>query len=181
MAERQNIGRFFAAMQASTCRRGMRPASAISSSSLRYTASSVGPRRKLRSPLQKAAVLACVNRRAHRNVATYVSRPHLGRILAISAILDGISAAVGLLAVAQHVALQRARVEGVGLAHHVATCVHHAAPQRARLVPSRVARICAEDEEQRQRGHRHGEGHGWQAPRAPEQTRRAPSLSTSLG
>mmetsp|Transcript_13513 Transcript_13513/g.41018 ORF Transcript_13513/g.41018 Transcript_13513/m.41018 type:complete len:272 (+) Transcript_13513:570-1385(+) len=58
MALSMNIGRLFAAMHASTCSSDIRPMLTICISSLRKTASSVGPRRKLRSALAKAAVLA---------------------------------------------------------------------------------------------------------------------------
>merc|ERR1719199_393877 len=60
IALRQNIGRLDAAMHASTCSGDISPAAAISSSSPRSVSSLVGPRRKLRSALAKAAVLAAI-------------------------------------------------------------------------------------------------------------------------
>ena len=50
---------------------------------------------------------------------------------------------------------QGVRVGGsrVAPAHHVAAVVDDAAPQRARLVPSRVRRVSTEHEQQRQLSH----------------------------
>jgi len=52
------MGRFLAAMVASTCSSEMRPCSTICIISLRKVGSSSGPRRKLRSALAKTAVFA---------------------------------------------------------------------------------------------------------------------------
>mmetsp|Transcript_44599 Transcript_44599/g.60957 ORF Transcript_44599/g.60957 Transcript_44599/m.60957 type:complete len:214 (-) Transcript_44599:539-1180(-) len=62
MALSMNIGRLAAFMHASACDCAMSPASTISLSSARSVSSSVFPRRKLRSALQKPAVSAA-NRR----------------------------------------------------------------------------------------------------------------------
>jgi len=56
--ETQNIGRFLAAMHASTCASETSPCSTICIISERKVASSSGPRRKLRSALAKIAVFA---------------------------------------------------------------------------------------------------------------------------
>mmetsp|Transcript_34002 Transcript_34002/g.85216 ORF Transcript_34002/g.85216 Transcript_34002/m.85216 type:complete len:447 (+) Transcript_34002:133-1473(+) len=74
---------------------------------------------------------------------------------------------LGRQAAPEHVVFLIPGEEGVGLAHNVAACVDEPAPQRARLVPARIASVRAEDEQQRERGHGEAERQRRQRHRLP--------------